>query len=200
MAMALAAVFAVTAVWPCASSAAGPPECSMIGTWYGDVGYSLRWLGVQTAGSTNTKGEMVLDWNRVSNSLLKVTVPDESGSHDLYPNATILTGGRGVWEMIAKGQYKYTWYAYGIGTPGYSPIYSVRVSGIARNTNMLGEESVNPCDYILIDFVYEVFDKFILPQDMSNHDPVATISSASDDSPGIEIRVPLMVVPPPPTP
>ena len=185
--MALAAVFALAAVWPCASSAAGSAECSLIGTWYGDTGYSLKWLGVQTAGSTLTKGEMVLDWVRVSPSLLSV--------EGLY-SAASLTGGRGVWEKIAKGEYKYTWYAYGMGT-GPTPIYSVRVGGIARNTNMIGDVSVNPCDYILIDFTYEVFNGFVLPQDMSGETPVATITSTSvGNSPGIEIRVPLTVVTP----
>ncbi len=189
MAMALAAVFTLAAMWPCASSAAGPAECGLIGTWYGDVGYSLRWLGVQTAGTHDKNGEMVLDWVRVSSHLLDV--------NGQYLDATSLTAGRGVWEQTTKGKYNYTWYAYGIGTPGFSPIYSVRVSGIARNINMLGDQRVNPCDYILIDFVYEVFDGFILPQDMSGETPVATISSASDDSPGIEVRVPLTVTPPP---
>ncbi len=164
------------------AEAAGPTECSLIGTWYGDAGYALRWLGVHTAGTTITKGEMLLDWNRVSASLLDV--------YDLYPGATSLTGGRGVWEQTGRGQYNYTWYAYGIGTPGYSPIYSVRVSGIARNTDMIGEVSVNPCDNIAIDSTYEVFDGFVLPQNMSDAVPVLSIPTGVEQT-----RVPLTVVP-----
>ena len=131
-------------------------------------------MGVHTAGTTITKGEMLLDWNRVSASLLNV--------YGQYPEATSLTGGRGVWEQVGKGQYKYTWYAYGIGTPGYSPIYSVRVSGTAKNTD---------CDNIAIDSTYEVFDGFVLPQDMSDAVPVLAITTGA-----VTTRVPLTVVTP----
>ncbi len=193
MAMALVAVFALAAAWPRTAVAAGPAECSLIGTWYGDGGYALRWLGIQTAGSSSTKGEMEMNWVRISEWLLKVQVTDDTGTHYLYPNATILTGGRGVWEQTSKGQYKYTWYAYGLGLTEYfnSPIYSVRVSGLARNTAEYLKETLNPCDSILIDFTYEVFDKFVLPQQMSDAVPVVTLTS-EDLGAALEMRVPLV--------
>ncbi len=195
MAMALAAVFALAAAWPRASSAAGPAECSLIGTWYGDGGYALKWLGIQTAGSSSTKGEMEMNWVRISEWLLKVQDPVTGVDH--YPGATILTGGRGVWEQTSKGQYKYTWYAYGLGLTEYfnSPIYSVRVSGLARNIAEFEDVTLNPCDSILIDFTYEVFDKFVLPQQMSDAVPVVTLTS-EDLGPVLEMRVPLIVVTP----
>ena len=184
MAMALAAVFVIAAAWPCASSAAGRAECGLIGTWAGDAGNSLRWLGVHTPGSTLTRGEMALNWVRVLDSLLKVTV----NTVDLYPNATLLTEGHGVWEMTAKGEYNYTWYAYGIEAMNKKAIYSVRVSGLATNTN-LGDENINPCDFVKIDFTYEIFDGFLAPYEMTVAVPVATISAVAS-----ETRVPLTVV------
>lgn len=172
VAIALVAVFALIAAWPCDSPAAGPDECGMIGTWYGSAG-PLKWLGVHTAGSTITKGEMVLQWVLVRDYLVIV--------YDMYPDATLLTDGRGVWEMTARNEYKYTWYAYGISTLANSPIYSVRVSGLAKNTD---------CDNVGIDFTYEVFDGFVLPQNMSGTDPVVAIVDVAR-----ETRVPLTVVP-----
>ncbi len=172
VAMALVAVFVLIAASPGASPAAGPAECGMIGTWYGSAG-PLKWLGVHTAGSTNTKGEMVLQWVLVRDYLVIV--------YDLYPDATMLTDGRGVWEMTSRNEYKYTWYAYGIGTLANAPLYSVRVSGLARNTD---------CDNIAIDFTYEIFDGFVLPQNMSGADPVGAIVDVAG-----ETRVPLTVVP-----
>ena len=174
MAMLLTAVFALAAAWPCAATAAGPTECGLIGTWYGSVGASLKWLGVQTAGSTTAKGEMQLNWVRVQEWLVNVD--------GAYPTATNLTAGHGVWEQTAKGQYKYTWYAYGIGTSADPPVFSVRVSGTAKNTD---------CNNIAIDFTYEIFKGLVLPQDMSGATPFATIT----DSAG-ETRVPLTVVTP----
>jgi hypothetical protein len=173
MAMALAAVFALAAAWPCTAAAAGPKECGLIGTWYGNAGSPLSWLGVHTAGSKITNGEMVMHWVRVKDYLLTLD--------GTYP-ATRLTDGHGVWEQTAKGKYKYTWYAYGIGTSNDLPLYSVRVSGTATNTD---------CDNIAIDFMYEIFDGFVLPQDMSGAVPVATITDVAG-----ETRVPLTVVTP----
>lgn len=42
MAIALAAVFALAAVWPRPAVAVGPAECSLIGTWYGEAGNTLK--------------------------------------------------------------------------------------------------------------------------------------------------------------
>jgi hypothetical protein len=176
MAMALAAVCALAAAWPCAAAAAGPTECGLIGTWYGNAGSPLTWLGVHTAGSTNIKGEMVMHWVRVRDYLIT--------AYGLYPDATRLTDGHGVWEKTVKDQYKYTWYAYGIGTSNDPPLFSVRVSGTATMTD---------CDNIAIDFTYEIFDGFVLPQDMSGVEPVGAITDVAR-----ETRVPLAVVAPTP--
>ncbi len=96
---------------------AGPKECSLIGTWYGNTG-SDTWLGVNTAGSTITKGEMVMNWVRIRDYLLTL--------EGYYPTVTSLTNGHGVWQQTAKGKYKYTWYAYGVETLVNEPVYSVR--------------------------------------------------------------------------
>ena len=176
MAMALAAVFALAATWPRTAAAAGPAECGLIGTWDGNAGSPIRWLAIQTPGSTITKGEMVLHWVRVQDYLLH--------GYDYYPDVTRLTDGHGVWQQTTKGQYDYTWYAYGIGTLNDLPLYSVRVSGTATNTD---------CDNIAIDFTYEIFEGFVLPQNMSGATPVATIEGGAR-----EARVPLNVVTAPP--
>lgn len=176
MAIALAAVFALAAAWPRTAAAAGPAECGLIGTWYGNAGSPLSWFGVHTAGTTITKGEMLLNWVRIKDSLITV--------YGAYPTATRLTEGRGVWEQTGKGEYKYTWYAYGSDISANLPIYSVRVSGLARNTD---------CDNTAIDFTYEVFDGFVLPQDMSGAVPLGTITDV-----GEQTRVPLTVVTPTP--
>lgn len=168
MAIALAAVFTLAAVWPCTASAAWPMECGLIGTWYGNAGSTMTWLGVHTAGNNDTHGEMLLNWVRVKNSLLTV--------NGTYPTVTRITDGHGVWERT-RGQYKYTWYAYGIETLDNLPVYSVRVSGFAKNTN---------CDHTVINFTYEIFDGLVLPQDMSGATPVATITDSA-----AETRVPL---------
>lgn len=173
MAMALAAVFALVAAWPCTIAEAGPTECGMIGTWYGDVDSPLKWLGVHTAGSSLTKGEMLLEWVRVSNELLII--------YGTYPTVTRLSNGRGVWEQTVKGKYRYTWYAYGISTLDDLPVYSVRVSGLAENTD---------CDHVAISFTYEVFAGFVLPQAMSGFTPDLAIADYADQT-----RVPLTVVP-----
>ncbi len=175
MAMALAAVLALAAAWPLTAAAVGPEECGLIGTWYGNAG-PLKWLGVHT-GTTITGGEMALQWVRVRDYLVT--------AYDVYPSATRITDGRGVWEMTARDEYKYTWYAYGIGTSAdFPPVYSVRVSGTARNTD---------CNNTDIDFTYEIFDGFVLPQDMSGAVPVIAITDVAR-----ETRVPLTVVTPTP--
>ncbi len=182
MALALAAVFALAAALPCAAEAAGPTECGLIGTWYGNAG-PLRWLGVHTAGSTIIEGEMVLNWVLVRDYLLYACHDNAAGEYVCYDTATRLTDGHGVWEQTRKGEYKYTWYAYGIESAALAPLYSVRVSGTATNTD---------CDHIAINFTYEIFDGFVLPQNMSGAVPVGYIRDTAG-----ETRVPLTVVTPP---
>jgi len=173
MAIALAAVFTLAAVWPYTASVACSTECGLIGTWYGNAGSTMKWLGVHTAGSTDIQGEMLLNWVRVKDSLLTVD--------NTYPTVTRITDGHGVWQQTARGHYKYTWYAYGIDTTANQPVYSIRVSGLAKNTN---------CNYVDINFKYEIFDGLVLPQDMSGVTPIATITDSA-----AETRVPLVVTP-----
>ncbi len=182
MATALAAVFALAAALPCTTTAAGPAECGLIGTWDGNAGSPIKWLAIHTAGSTITKGEMVLHWVRLRDYLLKVG----DGEYILYPDVTRLSDGHGVWEMIGNGRYEYTWYAYGISKLEDRPLYSVRVSGIATSID---------CDNIAIDFLYEVFDGFLLPQAISDPGAVRVYYNYNND--GRERRVPLTVVTPP---
>ncbi len=65
------------------------------------------------------------------------------------------------------------------------PLYSVRVSGTATNTD---------CNNITIEFTYEVFKGFVLPQDMTDEVPVGVVPN--DDA--RERRAPLTVVTPTP--
>ncbi len=185
MAVALAAVFALAAAWPCASVAAGQKECGLIGTWAGHAYASMYWLGVHTAGSTGDKnGEMLLNWIWVDDSLLRACNTATSGTCGI---ATRMTPGHGVWQEIGKGQYNYTWYAYGIDDSG-TPVFSVRVSGLATNTD---------CDNVAIVFTYEVFAAPVFPpQDTSGLTPVVTIPGAPGKSG--ETRVPLTAVTPTP--
>jgi hypothetical protein len=175
MGVILAVVFGLAALWPSASAAAGPSECTLIGTWNGNAGSPLKWLGIHTAGSSPTKGEMLLEWLQVRNDLLVLD--------DNYPSVKLLTQGHGVWEQTSRGKYKYTWYAYGKESLTDPPSYSVRVSGIASITN---------CNYAAIVFTYEIFDGFVLPQDMSAATPIGYIADYAEQT-----RVPLTVVTPP---
>lgn len=183
IALALVAAFAIPAVLPGTAAAIGTAECGLIGTWYGHTDSALAWMGVHTAGSTTVKGEMLLEWLRVKDDLLRVRVDELTYR---YPNVTRLSDGRGVWEQTSKGKYNYTWYAYGNDTLVDKPVYSVRVSGVAQNTD---------CNNVTISFTYEVFDGFILPQYMSGIIPVFTITGNPD---AYETRVPLTVVLPAP--
>lgn len=124
----------------------------------------MYWMGVQTPGSTNLKGEMVLDWVAVNPRLYG-------------PGATRLTGGRGVWEQTTPGNYKYVWYAYGVDAPDGS-IYAIRVSGTAKNLD---------CNTVSIQYLYEIFPMSGWPQDFSGEPLYATAGSAA------EIRVPSTV-------
>jgi hypothetical protein len=175
----LTAVLVIAAIGTVAWGSPGPDskECGLIGTWSGHASSSLFWLGVHTAGSKDAgNGEMLLNWMGVSVDLLH--------PEGYYSTVTHMTPGHGVWEQInkgrcrdGKGQYKFTWYAYGLDDSG-NAIYSVRVSGLAKNTD---------CDHVSIDYTYEVFDGWIYPQDMSGHTPFDSIVGNA-----AETRVPLV--------
>lgn len=100
----------------------------------------------------------------------------------LFNNATSMTPGHGVWQQTGKGQYQYTWYAYGLDASG-NRVFSVRTSGIATNTD---------CNNVAISYTYEVFVPAVLPNQMSGASPVGVIT----DTDGGETRLPLVVVTP----
>jgi hypothetical protein len=156
--MLTAVIFALDTGWS-TSVAAGPKECGVIGTWAGNAGDDIYWMGVHTAGSTIRKGELLFDWVLVSDDLLQ--------------NATLLTPGRGVWESTGKSEYKYTWYAYGINESG-EPIYTVRVSGTA---------TIKDCDTNIIQYLYEIFQTNSAwpPQNLSG-DPDYSMSGVAYES------------------
>lgn len=135
-----------SATW--AAPATAPAECALVGSWSGYETGDLYWLGTHTPGTYPTGGSMQMDWTYVSPSLLS--------------GAARLTGGRGVWEQVRKGQYKYTWYAYGIDASG-GIFYTVRVSGLAQNTD---------CNSVQIGYKYEIFYPPVEPQQMSSAVPV----------------------------
>ena len=100
----------------------------------------------------------------------------------LLLGAVRLTDGRGVWLQTGTGQYKYTWYAYGIDASGQKA-YSVRTSGIATSTD---------CDNIAITYTYEVFIPPVDPPAMFGATPALWVSDTDADA----ARVPLTVVTP----
>jgi hypothetical protein len=135
----------------CASWAApstAPAECGLIGSWSGYETGDLYWLGTHSPGTYPTSGTMQMDWTYVSPSLLS--------------GAARLTNGRGVWELVRKGQYRYTWYAYGLDASG-GTFYTVRVSGLAQNTD---------CNNVQIGYKYEIFYPPVEPALMSSAVPV----------------------------
>jgi hypothetical protein len=151
MALALAAIIALVAIFPCAAVAAGPDECNLIGTWAGNAGDDMYWMAVHTAGSTKNSGTMLMDWIYIDKGLLNAV----EGFDSLEGSYTHLTPGHGVWEKVAEGIYNYTWYAYGIyeadfdddGIIDKMPGYVVRVTGTATSDG---------CDTINIDYSYEI--------------------------------------------
>jgi hypothetical protein len=114
---------------------------------------------------------MLLDWVSVDPGLLA--------------GAAVLTPGRGVWQEIRKGQYKYTWYAYGLDELG-ERFYSVRVSGLA---------TLADCNNVDISYTYEIFYPSVDPHRMSEAVPVEVIPT-SPPGQAHETRVPLTVTTP----
>ena len=158
----------VSAAISAAALAAGPTECGLIGTWLGEEPNDMVWLGVHTAGSATTKGVMQMNWVYVNPSL---QAPE-----------TTLMPGVGAWEQTGRGQYNYTWYAYGIDKVIGEPVYSVRVSGTATNAT---------CDKVNITYVYEIYYPAVGPADMSLSNPnLAGLKSGTAS----ETRLPLTVV------
>ena len=123
---------------------AAATECGMVGTWMGhDPGTELRWLGTGTPGTSATTGQFGIDW---------VFVEPSFGNQ--FP-ATQMTAGRGVWEKVRQGSYKYTWYAYGLmkaGAPAPDwlmvPVYLMRISGLV---------TMPTCDHKDITYTAEFF-------------------------------------------
>jgi hypothetical protein len=173
--MVLTAVLAIAVMSTAAGAAPGPSSkgCSLVGTWSGWADHtwpnsSMAWLAVQTADNA-TKGEILMNWVFVRSELL--SFGEVVASH--------LTPGHGVWEQTANGQYKYTWYAYGIDADG-NPVFSVRVSGVVTTTD---------CNNVSITYAYEVFAGQVAPQDMSSENAIYGTGGEAG-----ETRVPLVTV------
>jgi hypothetical protein len=118
------------------AASAAPIECGMIGTWAGEDitgGSDVQWISVHTPASTNTRGQMELEWIGLS----------------LIPEGGRVSPGRGVWEQIGNkaGQYKYTWYSIAFDNTGF-PVYRLVASGTATNDG---------CDKINIDYTMQAF-------------------------------------------
>jgi hypothetical protein len=165
--MLVALIYALDVGWS-TSVAADPKECGVSGTWASNAGDDIYWMGGHTAGSTIIKGESLFDGVFVS--------------EDFLQKAMLLTPGHGVWESTGKGEYKYTWYAYGINESA-EPIYTIRVSGTSPNKDYNTK---------ILQYVYEIFQTNLVwpPQDLSG-DPEYPTSGVAYES-----RIQLMVVTP----
>ena len=129
---ALAAALAFAAFSSVAFAAPPAKECGFIGTWTGGEGDDVAFLGVHTPGTSDTNGQMALDWYYVNPSFIG-------------PDAT-LSNARGIWEQTAKGQFKYTWYAVVTDTSTFQMAW-VRVSGTATNAS---------CNELQITWTFEI--------------------------------------------
>lgn len=145
-------------------------ECGIVGSWFGqDPATPLRWMGMHTPGTNATTGQVGIDWVLVE--------PTFGGK---FP-ASQMTVGRGVWEKVKQGSYRYTWFSYGLmqAPPPLPsslmvPVYLARVSGTA---------TLPTCDHKDIAYTVEFFSP-----DMTTLYHTATGT-------GTEERMPLTVTP-----
>jgi len=104
-----------------ASSWAESDTCGKVGTWFGasqTVFGPLTWLGNVTPANSATAGQLSLEWVAVPAGFLGNFGVDR------------LTNAQGIWEKVKKGEYRFSWVAYGINnTAPWDPIYKMRVSG-----------------------------------------------------------------------
>ncbi len=155
LAIVLTAVLVIASTGTAAGPASPPTskETGLIGSWEGGTADEyLAWMAIHTPGSNTTSGEMLMNWVYVRSGLIQVS------GH--YPGATRLTPGHGVWAQTGKGEYKYTWYAYGMSeTADGTPVlhYTARVTGLATMADI---------DNVSISYTYDVFGGYVAPQDM----------------------------------
>lgn len=143
-------------------------NCSRVGTWFGVGDLGFRWLGTDTPGPNATRGQVVAEWYVIDPTL---GIPD-------FSTVTSTTAGRGGWQMISHGRYRYTWVAYGLANP-MTPVYAVRVSGLVIHTD---------CDHASLTYKLEVF---LASQDIATGTPISTSYGT-----GAETRMSMAVVAP----
>jgi hypothetical protein len=168
-AIVLTAVLVIAAIGTAAWAAETPiPKATgLAGSWTGGTADEyMEWMAIHTPGTNPTGGEMLMNWVKVDPRLIQVS------GH--FPGATRLTPGHGDWEKTVKGQYMYTWYAYGMGDIDGNPVryYTVRVTGLATMTDS---------DNVSISYRYDVFGGYVAPQDMSTTPIVHTYSGDASE-------------------
>ena len=154
-----------------------PPVCGgLTGTWHGEESGDMIWLAIHTSDSLDpTKGEMLMNWIWIKPQLI-------------YP-AVSLTPGHGVWRLDSDGTYNYTWYAYAIGTDG-TPLYTVRVSGVALFGDPFDPDSPYDCDTAYIYYEFAVSESPVPVGELSTANFVVVTTGGA-----VETRVPMVVTP-----
>lgn len=161
--------------------------CELVGSWTGYADNpeypAMVWSAIHTAtDQSGNYGTMQINFVYVASGLITW--------YNHYPNVTHLSPGNGIWEKIGEGQYRYTWYAYGMNTfeddqtglitTPHHPAYTIRVSGFA---------TIADSNTVSILYLYELFDysdSFITPQNMESKTPAHFTSGEA-----IEFRNPL---------
>lgn len=153
------------------------PVCGgLTGTWHGEESGDMIWLAIQTSDSLDpTKGEMLMNWISIKPSLI-------------YP-AVSLTPGHGVWQLNGDGTYNYTWYAYAIGTDG-SPLYTVRVSGVAMFDDPFDPDNPIDCNTLIIYYEFAVYMSVVSVGELDTVEFVVGPTGFA-----YETRVPMVVTP-----
>ena len=124
------------AAWGAAS------DCGNVGTWFGQdpTEGGLRWIAINMPGTSATTGEMSLKWTMIDPSF---------GGY--FPDATQMTDGSGVWQLVSQGVYRFTFVTYGtmlVAGRIVVPVYAMRVSGTGTLTT---------CDHSEITYTAEFF-------------------------------------------
>jgi hypothetical protein len=190
-AIVLTAVLVIAAIGTAAWAAETPiPKATgLAGSWTGGTADEyMEWMAIHTPGTNPTGGEMLMNWVKVDPRLIQVSglfpgatrltpghgVWEKTEVSGHFPGATRLTPGHGDWEKTVKGQYMYTWYAYGMGDIDGNPVryYTVRVTGLATMTDS---------DNVSISYRYDVFGGYVAPQDMSTTPIVHTYSGDASE-------------------
>ena len=155
-----------------------PPECGgLTGTWHGQESGDMIWLAIHTSDSLDpAKGEMLMNWIWINPNLI-------DGDNTLTP-------GHGVWQLNSDGTYNYTWYAYAIDKNTGSPVYTVRVSGVALFDNPYDPDSPIDCNTVYIYYEFAGVDSVVSVGDLNTANFVVEITGFA-----VEKRVPMVVTP-----